>query len=55
MKFEYAYSSSARWVDTLGLNQGMRDKMEILKFARDNGWELVAIAEGTMYFKKPVE
>jgi hypothetical protein len=26
----------------------------ILKFARDNGWELVTAMEGILYFKRPV-
>ena len=52
MKFEYAYSSSSRWVDTSGKNSTMGDKMTVLTYARDHGWELIAIAEGTMYFKR---
>jgi predicted nucleotidyltransferase len=54
VKFEYAYSSSSRWVDTLGTNQSMGDRNAILKYARDNGWEMITVSEGTMYFKKPV-
>ncbi len=41
-----------RWVDTTGKNEAMGDRNAIFLFARDNGWELVAVAEGTMYFKR---
>ncbi len=54
VKFEYAFSSSNRWVDTTGMNQSMGDRNTIFAFARDNGWELVTVAEGTMYFKRPI-
>ena len=54
MKYEYAWSSSNRWVDTTGKNEAMGDRNGIFCFARDNGWELVGISEGTLYFKKPL-
>lgn len=52
MKFEYAYSSSSRWVDTTGVNTAMPDRTAILKYARDNGWEMVTAMEGVLYFKR---
>ncbi|HSI72259.1 MAG TPA: hypothetical protein VK934_03710 [Fimbriimonas sp.] len=55
MKFEYAYSSSARWVDTTGANQTLGDKNAVFRFARDHGWDMVCVAEGTIYFKRPIE
>jgi hypothetical protein len=55
VKFEYAWSSSSRWVDTNGTNQMLGDKAAVFAHARDNGWELVAIAEGTLYFKRPMQ
>jgi hypothetical protein len=36
------------------MNQGMGDRNAIFVHARENGWELVCVAEGTMYFKRPV-
>jgi hypothetical protein len=33
----------------------MQDRNAILLYARDNGWEMVAVSEGTIYFKRPVE
>ncbi|MEZ0326728.1 MAG: hypothetical protein ACAH95_12575 [Fimbriimonas sp.] len=54
MKYDFAYSSTSRWVDSTGKNQGMGDRKEIFAFARDNGWDLVAVSDGIMYFKRPV-
>jgi hypothetical protein len=36
------------------MNQGMGDRKEIFAFARDNGWDLVSVSDGIMYFKRPV-
>jgi hypothetical protein len=36
------------------MNQGMGDRKEIFAHARDNGWDLVAVSDGIMYFKRPV-
>jgi hypothetical protein len=52
VKFDYAYSSSSRWVDTTGVNLPLGDRNAVLAYARDNGWELVTVTEGTMYFKR---
>ncbi|CAN5418882.1 hypothetical protein BH11ARM1_BH11ARM1_01880 [soil metagenome] len=53
MKYEYAWSSSNRWVDTTGKNESMGDRNSIMLYARNNGWELITVAEGTFYFKRP--
>ena len=55
MKYEYATSSSNRWVDTSGKNEAMGDRNGILCYARDNGWEMVCVSEGTIYFRRPFE
>jgi hypothetical protein len=55
VKFEYAYSSSARWVDTTGANQTLGDKNAVFRHASENGWELICVAEGTLYFKRPMQ
>ena len=55
MKLAYAWSSSARWVDTFGVNQTMGDKAAVMRFAGENGWELITVAEGTLYFKKVLD
>jgi hypothetical protein len=54
VKYDFAYSSTSRWVDSTGMNQGMGDRKEIFAHARDNGWDLVAVSDGIMYFKRPV-
>jgi hypothetical protein len=56
MKYDYAYSSTARWVDTVGTNMSMsNDRVAIFKYARDNGWDLVAVDDGIYYFKRPIQ
>lgn len=42
-------------MDTLGANMSMPDRIAIFKYARDNGWDLVSVSDGILYFKKPVE
>ena len=41
-------------MDTTGVNMGMPDRVSIFKYARDNGWDLVAVADGILYFKRPI-